>query len=77
VSDDRFKDPPPPVAPCRRWVAPPKPDYVSIDEIDAFIEEHARRFQCGKYRPKAKTQDQIPLRDRGDGRFEADTTPDD
>jgi len=40
MSDDRFspEEQPTNPQPCRRYVAPGKPDYVTADEIDAFIE---------------------------------------
>ena len=55
MSDECFKpdeQPTVPDTPCRLYVAPGRPDYVSTEEIDAFTEWHAKHFGCGKVKPK-------------------------
>jgi hypothetical protein len=41
MSDDRFKDQPPPPAPARPFNRPRQPYYVTADEIDEFNKRFA------------------------------------
>lgn len=65
MSDDRFEDQPPPPA-CRLYVAPGRPDYVTSEEMDAWLDKFERETGTGKHRPKAKPQPVIDPRETDD-----------
>lgn len=71
MSDERWKDPPPPPPACRLYVAPGRPDYVTADEMDAWLDKFERATGTGKHRPKPHPKPSPPIepRDRGDGQF--------
>jgi len=70
MTDDRFspEENPPVPTPCRRWVEPPKPAYVTADEVFAWLDDFERKFGLGKYATK-KPEPAPPPPNRGPGQF--------